>query len=111
MRYLADHPLHARTLAQDGFFVGSDAVDQIHDLSHSIATLLTEGAPVQAHGSLTTDAIAGAIWHTIRCQVISGRIPLLAALSDHLAYVVLAPFIGAEAALEAVTDQRRPAGA
>jgi AcrR family transcriptional regulator len=109
MRHLADHPLHARMLAQEGFFVGSDAVEQIHELSLGIATLLTEGAPAKAHGSLTTEAIAGAIWHTIRCQVLSGRIPLLAALSDHLAYVVLAPFIGAGAALETVTDQRRPA--
>jgi TetR/AcrR family transcriptional regulator len=109
MRHLADHPLHARTLTQEGFFAGTDAVERIHELSHSIATLLTEGAPAQARGSLTTDAVAGAIWHTIRCQVLSGRIPLLAALSDHLAYVVLAPFIGAEGALQTVTDQRLPA--
>jgi len=103
-RHLADHPLHARTLAHEAFFAGTDAVERNIELAHSIATLLTEGAPVEADASLITDAVAGAIWHTIRCQVVSGRIPLLAALSDHLAYVVLAPFIGTEAALATVAS-------
>jgi TetR/AcrR family transcriptional regulator len=110
MRYLADHPLQARTIAQEAFFTGAEAVERTVELAHNIATLLTEGAPTQTDGRHTTDAVAGAIWHTIRCQVTSGRIELLPALSDHLAYVVLAPFIGAEAAVEIVTEERRPAG-
>jgi TetR/AcrR family transcriptional regulator len=110
MRYLADHPLQARTIAQEAFFTGAEAVERTVELAQSIATLLTEGAPTEAEGCHTTDAVAGAIWHTIRCQVASGRVELLPALSDHLAYVVLAPFIGAEAAVEIVTEERRPAG-
>ncbi len=105
MRYLAEHPLQARTLAQEAFFAGNEALERTVDLSHSIATLLTEGAPAQAQGTHTVDAVAGAIWHTIRCQVAGGRVELLPALSDHLAYVVLAPYIGAEAAVEIVTDE------
>ncbi len=42
----------------------------------------------------------------MRCQVAGGRVELLAALSDHLTYIVLAPFIGAEAAVEIVTEER-----
>jgi hypothetical protein len=110
MRYLADHPLQARTISQEAFFTGAEAVERTVELAQSIATLLTEGAPTEADGRHTTDAVAGAIWHTIRCQVASGRVELLPALSDHLAYVVLAPFIGAEAAVEIVTDERRPPG-
>jgi AcrR family transcriptional regulator len=106
-RYLADHPLYARALVQEAFFAGTEALERTVELSHSIATLLTEGAPVEAPGNLTTDAVAGAIWHTVRCQVMGGRIQLLAALSDHLAYIVLAPFIGADAAVEIVTEERR----
>jgi AcrR family transcriptional regulator len=104
-RYLADHPLHARALAQEAFFSGAEARKRTVELSNSIATLLTEGAPAQADGSLTAEAVAGAIWHTIRCQAAGGRIQLLAALSDHLSYVVLAPFIGADAAAEIVTEE------
>jgi AcrR family transcriptional regulator len=108
MCYLAEHPLQARNLAQEAFFAGSEALERTVELSQSIATLLTEGAPYEADGKLTTDAVAGAIWHTIRCQVAGGRIELLASLSDHLAYVVLAPYIGAEAAVEIVTEERWP---
>jgi len=108
MRYLADHPLRARTLAQEAFFAGTEAFERTVELSHSVATLLTEGAPAQAQGRHTVDAVAGAIWHTVRCQVAGGRVELLPALSDHLAYVVLAPYIGAQAAVEIVTEERRP---
>jgi AcrR family transcriptional regulator len=109
MRYLADHPLQARTLAQEAFFAGTEAREHVRYLSHSVATLLTEGAPGKARGEFTTEAIAGAIWHTIRSQVAAGRIPLLAALPDHLAYIVLTPYIGAEAAAELLTQEDRPA--
>jgi AcrR family transcriptional regulator len=110
-RHLADHPLQAQTLAHEAFFAGTEALERTVELSHSIATLLTEGAPAEAQGSMTTDAVAGAIWHTIRCQVTGGRIQLLAALSDHLTYVVLAPFIGADAAVDIVTEERLPSSA
>ena len=110
MRYLSNHPLQTRVLAQEALFASSDAFQRIVDLVLALATLLTEGAPTTAQGSLTTEAVAGAIWHTIRCQVAGGRIELLAAVSDHLSYVVLAPFIGPEAAVEIVTEER-PSGA
>ncbi len=111
MRYLANHPLQTRTLAQEALCAGADSYERIVELAYGIATLLTEGAPAAAHSALVPDAVAGAIWHTIRCQVAGGRVELLAALSDHLAYVVLAPFIGADAAVEIVTEERAPRGA
>ena len=114
MGYLAEHPLHARTLTQEAFFAGPEALEHTIELSHSIATLLTEGAPEKvAKTRLTTEAIAGAIWHTIRCHATGGRPQLLTALSDHLAFVVFAPYIGADAAAEilaerAPVEQREP---
>jgi AcrR family transcriptional regulator len=103
--YLADHPLHARALSQEAFFSGAQSLEYTLELSNSIATLLTEGAPAQPSANLTAEAVAGAIWHTIRCQAAGTRVQLLAALSDHLAYVVLAPYIGADAAIEIVTEE------
>jgi AcrR family transcriptional regulator len=105
MRYLADHPLHTRTLAQEAFFAGREALERVSDLAFSIATLLTEGAPEPARTQLNTDAVAGAIWHTIRCQVAAGRPQLLAALSDHLAYIVLTPHLGAQATAEILSEE------
>jgi len=105
MRYLADHPLQTRTLAQEAFFAGPEARERVRELALAIATLLTEGAPAQAHGRLGTEAIAGAIWHMIRCQVAAGRPQLLAALSEQLAYIVLTPHLGAQQAAEILTGE------
>jgi AcrR family transcriptional regulator len=108
MRHLAEHPLHARTIAQVAFFAGGDAVERNLGLARSIAAALTEGARAstcEAFSDYTLEAIAGAIWHTVRCQVANERIQLLDALSDYVSYVVLTPFIGAQAAVEIVTDE------
>jgi AcrR family transcriptional regulator len=104
-RFLADHPLYARTIAQEAFAAGPLAARRNLELSHAIATLLTAGAPGRAPSRLTVQGLAGAIWHTIRCQCRSGRIQLLPALSDYLSYVALAPCIGAEAAAEVVSEE------
>jgi AcrR family transcriptional regulator len=105
MRYLADRPHYAQAIAAEAFVAGPGAVSRNLDLAKALATLLTEGAPGEPPGRLTLEGVGGAIWHTVRCQVASGRIQLLPALSDYLAYVVLAPFIGADAAVEVVTEE------
>ncbi len=104
LEYLAEHPLYSRTIAQEAFFAGSEAVRQNLELMSAIATLLTEGAPSRARSGLAVEGIAGALMHTVRCQVAAGRIQVLPALSDYLAYVVLAPYIGAEAAIEVLSE-------
>jgi AcrR family transcriptional regulator len=105
MLALADRPHYARTIASEALRAGPIAVRRNVELASALARLLTEGAPGEPLGRLTVEGIGGAIWHTIRCQVASGRIQLLPALSDYLAFVVLAPFIGADAAVEVVTEE------
>jgi hypothetical protein len=104
MLYLAERPHYASTIASEAFAAGADAVERNLELAKALATLLTEGAPGESVGRLTVEVVGGAIWHTVRCQVASGRTQLLPAVSDYLSYVVLAPFIGAEAAVEVVTE-------
>lgn len=106
MRYLADRPHYARTIAAEAFAAGPEAVRRNEQLSRSLATLLTDGAPGEPPGVLTVAGVGGAIWNTVRCQLASGRLQMLPALSDYLAYVVLAPFIGADAAVEVVSEER-----
>jgi AcrR family transcriptional regulator len=107
MLHLADRPHHARTIAAEAFAAGPDAVQRIVELARALATLLTEGAPGEPPGRLTVEGVGGAIWNTVRCQVASGRVQLLPALSDYLSYVVLAPFIGADAAVEVLHEDPR----
>ena len=105
LRFIGDHPLYARTIGQEAFTAGPEAVQYTLELMQTIATLLSEGAPVSARSELTVQGIAGALLHTIRCQVTSGRVELLGALSDHLSYLVLAPFLGPEPALEVLAEE------
>jgi AcrR family transcriptional regulator len=104
LRLLAARPLYAYIIASKAPSASPEALQRACDLAHSIATLLTEGAPAPARNKLAVEGVAGAIWHAIRCQVTSGQIHLLPALSDYLAYIVLAPFIGADAAAEIVIE-------
>lgn len=104
LRVLADRPLYAHIIASEAPSACPEALERDCELAHSIATLLTEGAPEPARNKLAVEGVAGAIWHTIRCQVTSGQIHFLPALSDYLTYVVLAPFIGADAAAEIVIE-------
>jgi AcrR family transcriptional regulator len=106
MRYLAERPLYARTIAAGAFAAGPQAAERDRRLMRDLTTLLVAGAPAPARSAIAVDGIAGAIGHTIRCQVSSGQIGLLAAVSDHLSFFVLAPFIGAEAAAAVVAEDR-----
>jgi AcrR family transcriptional regulator len=104
MRHLALHPLHARMIAAEVYHTEPDAIERNHELVQEIATLLTEGAPEGTGGILAGEGVTGAIAHIVRCQVASEKIHRLPALTDYLTYIVLAPFIGTEAAAGIVTD-------
>jgi AcrR family transcriptional regulator len=106
MRHLAERPIHARTIAGGAFAAGPEAIERSLRLSYAIAARLTEGAPAQARSRLVVAGVAGAISHTVRCQVASGQIQLLPVLSDYLTYIVLTPFIGADAAAELVAEEQ-----
>ena len=104
MRYLAERPLYARTIAAGAFAAGPAAAERNREIVRRLTASLVEGAPQPARSSIALDAISGAIGHTIRCQVAAEQIDLLGTLSDHLTYVVLAPFLGADAAAEIVSE-------
>lgn len=106
LAHLAERPLHARALVQDAYSAGEATLLRNLRLADSLAEVLTRGAPAsQSPEWLARNGITGALWHTIRYQVADGRIQLLPARADHLSYVVLAPFIGAEAAAELLSQE------
>jgi AcrR family transcriptional regulator len=105
MRFLAERPIYAQTIAGGVFAAGPEAIERNVRLAQGIAGRLTDGAPRQAHSKLVVQGVAGALSHTVRCQVASGQIQLLSVLADYLTYIVLAPFLGAEQAASLVIEQ------
>jgi AcrR family transcriptional regulator len=105
MQLLAAQPLYAHTLARVAPSVGGDALARDLRLVGQLATMLTRRAPGAPATPLAREAIAGAIWHTIRCHVASDNVHLLPALADYLSYIVLAPYIGADSAARLLIEQ------
>jgi AcrR family transcriptional regulator len=108
MRYFAARPAYTQTIATGVFAMGQRAVDLGAELAREVALRLTAGAPNPPLTDLAQEGIEGAIWHTIYCQTASGGTGALPELSDYLAYVVLAPYLGAEQAARLVTEDRVP---
>ncbi len=108
MRYFAARPAYTQTIATGVFAMGQRAVDLGAELAHEVAARLTAGAPNPPLTGLAQEGIEGAIWHTIYCQTTNGGTGALPELSDYLAYVVLAPYLGPEDAARIVTEDRVP---
>jgi hypothetical protein len=106
LRYLSEHPASLISLSSQMLQAGPRAIDNAMELALEVATLLTEGAPAPPRGELTTEGIAGALWHTLYCEVIAGRGHRLPALGEYLSYVTLTPFLGAEEAVATVLCSR-----
>jgi AcrR family transcriptional regulator len=100
--HLAANPAQARALALVAHRAGPAARARSAELDVKIGETLARGGPASGRSG---QAASGALWHTVRKALIDGRPRLLAACSDHLAYAVLAPAAGADAAIAAL---RRP---
>jgi AcrR family transcriptional regulator len=103
---LGEREHYARTLACGAFAAGPLAVERNLATTLAVARLILEDAPAGPASELAVQGLAGAILHTVRCQVAGGRIQLLPALADYLSYVALAPFIGAQDAVAVVSEDR-----
>jgi AcrR family transcriptional regulator len=96
--HLAENPAQARGLAFVAHRAGAAARSRSVELDAAIGGMLTRGAG----STRAAHAATGALWHTVRHALTDGRRRLLPACSDHLAYAVLAPAIGAEGAIDAL---------
>lgn len=105
MRYFAARPAYTQTLATGVFAIGQYGGDLLAELARDVAARLTAGAPRIPLTGIAQEGIEGAIWHTIYSQTTRGGSGALPELSGYLAYVVLAPFLGAEQTARIVTEQ------
>jgi AcrR family transcriptional regulator len=100
LQHLAAHPARAQALT------GATLchVEEPRRQSRELASLLRSALPLgsDAPGYLR-EATVGALGHTIRVHQTQERVELLPAVADQLAYVALAPLLGAKRAVEALT--------
>jgi AcrR family transcriptional regulator len=105
---LAGSPARLMTLAVKALEAGPAAIANIGDLAYELATLLTEGAPRRPRTRIAIEGIAGGLWNILYCEALAGRGHRLPLLSEYISYVVLTPYLGAEAAVEAIVASRAP---
>jgi AcrR family transcriptional regulator len=98
--YLASNQALARLAFVDLFDVGPGIIGHLTRSVDELIKLLTGAGPAPSRGPLVArEAITGAIWAIVFNHIVGGRASQLSALGDQLTFVVLAPYIGAKAAM------------
>ena len=107
--YLVDHQALLRIAFIDLFEVGPAMVGRLTRSVESFTQLLTEHAPPPRRGpAVAVEAITGALWAMISGYVAHNRITRLPCMVDHLAFTVLAPYLGPKGAIEEIEAARKP---
>jgi AcrR family transcriptional regulator len=102
LQFLANEPRHADLLIVEVLAAGPEAIERRNDALRRFAELLRAGAetvPNRRHPpDLTAETIIGGIYEVVYSRVLQGRAGELPALLPDLAYSMLQPYIGHEAA-------------
>jgi AcrR family transcriptional regulator len=110
--YLLAHEALLRIAFIDVFEVGPAMVGRMTRSVEAVTGLLAREGPTPRRGpAIAHEAVTGAAWAIISSYVTSDRLSRLPGLVDHLTFVVLAPYIGPKAAIEAINASRLQAAA
>ena len=105
--YLLAHEALLRIAFIDVFEVGPAMVGRMTRSIEALTDVLAEGGPQPLRGpAIAVEAITGAVWAIISSYVSNARLSRLPGLVDHLAYVVLAPYLGPRAAAASIHASR-----
>ncbi len=111
VEHLAAHPGLTKMAFVDLFDAGPVVVDCLGRMLGRYATLLQESSPEPRRAPLIAhEAVVGALWGIISCYATPKRVRYLPSLVDHLAFLVLAPYLGPKAAGHAIDATRRSLG-
>ena len=107
MAHLVAHQALLRIAFIDLFEVGPAMIGRMTRSVADFTSMLTEDGPQPVRGPLIAqEAVTGAVWGIISTFVTNNRLSRLPALVDHLSFTVLAPYVGAKAAVEAIAASR-----
>jgi len=101
--YFVAHPGLVRMAFIDIFDVGPIMVDRLNLALDRFVKLVQKGAPEPRRApALAAEAVVGAMWTVLSGYAVRNRLRYLPCLVDHLAFLVLAPFLGPKPAIEAI---------
>jgi AcrR family transcriptional regulator len=107
--YLVAHQALLRIAFIDVFEVGPGMIGRMTRSIEGFTKLLSESGPTPRRGpEVAQEAVTGAMWAIISSYVANDRLARLPCLVDHLAFIVLAPYTGPKAAVEAIQAARKP---
>jgi AcrR family transcriptional regulator len=112
LEFLAAEPSYAHLACVDVLIAYPHVARRIDEANQSYAELLDlrlDGAtPSRMPSPLVGEAIVGGIFELLHDCILHGRTAELPDLAEHVCYIALAPFIGAEAAWAAASAPPRP---
>jgi AcrR family transcriptional regulator len=107
MRRVGEDPTFARIAFIEVFSVGPAGIDRRSRLMDRFTALLMSRVPAEERPSeIIAEAIVGAVWQVAHHYIARQATHQLLELTDHASYLVLAPIIGGDAAMERVLAAR-----
>ena len=108
VEHFAAHPGLVKMAFVDLFEVGPAVVESLSRTLGRLSTLLRESAPEPVRAPLLAhEAIVGGVWAVIGSYAVRKRVKYLPSLIDHIAFIVLAPYVGPKVAAQTIDSSRR----
>jgi AcrR family transcriptional regulator len=107
LEFFASEPALAHLSCVDMLIAYPHVAGRVAEANLAFAELLDmdlgESSPSQPSTQIVNEAIVGGVFELLYDYILRGHTRRLPELGDHVSYIVLAPFIGREAAAEAIT--------
>lgn len=111
IEHIVSHPALLRMAFIDLFEVGPGMIGRMTKSIDRFTGMLADNGPEARRApEIASEAITGAVWDIISAYSSAERMRYLPCLSDHIAFVVLAPYIGPKVAIDTIEQARLGAG-
>jgi AcrR family transcriptional regulator len=111
VEHIVSHPALLRLAFIDLYEVGPGMIPSMTKSIDRFIDMLAGKAPAPRRApEIASEAITGAVWDIVSAYSSAERMRYLPCLSDHISFVVLAPYIGPKAAIDSIEQARLGAG-
>ena len=108
VEHFAAHPGLVKMAFVDLFEIGPAVTESMSRTLGRLSTLLRESSPEPVRAPLLAhETIVGGVWAVIGSYAVRKRVKYLPSLIDHLAFMVLAPYVGPKLAAQTIDTMRR----